>query len=85
MLPHLTAGGTVFGGQTVVQYVKYGEDHPRRQCDFLNLPLSCGGIVLSYRLGPLVLKCQTYTPAPRNVPQQNVDEQVQQSAFWIMG
>jgi hypothetical protein len=27
MVPHLTASGTAFGGQTVAQYVRYGEDH----------------------------------------------------------
>ena len=48
LVPHLTAGGTTLGGQTVAQYVKYGEDHP----DVISKPsLSCGGIKLSYRFG----------------------------------
>ena len=30
IVPHLTASGTVFGGQTVAQYVRDGEDHQGR-------------------------------------------------------
>jgi hypothetical protein len=34
MVPHLTAGGTAFGGQIVAQYVKYGENHQGRRRGF---------------------------------------------------
>jgi hypothetical protein len=79
IVPHLTAGGTAFGGQTVAPYVKYGENHQGRRC--VSEPsLSWGGIKLSHRLGHW-LEMSDSDSAPRNKRQRNVDEPAHHQHF----